>query len=261
MRLRWRHGRRWPVRWRPQDGGCDPGQLQGLASALGLNPTAGHDARDLRGARPGGRDARDVRLQSGGAETAEGAAGPLETVEIHGEARPAGPNTALEPATVEPRLYRRDPPGRQRTADPGRLPRPEPDRDPAVDRAAGPGRRARRDAPDSREVRRPPGADGSDAARASAQAAALGWPGQGARGSGRAGRVCMDADDEPARARSGRPDDAHDRRRPAGGPSVGLRRFAGRREGHLDQLPASLDRHGQDARTRGSGDRRRARAR
>lgn len=81
-------------------GGLDPAQLQGLASALGLGQAAGHDARGPRGARADGRDARDVRLQSGGAEVREQAAGPLETVEIHGEGRRAGPNTALEPATV-----------------------------------------------------------------------------------------------------------------------------------------------------------------
>ena len=81
-------------------GGLGPGQLQGLASMLGLGGMAGHDARDPRGMRIGGRDARDVRTQTGRDATREGGGGKLETIEIHGEGRLAGPNTTPEPATV-----------------------------------------------------------------------------------------------------------------------------------------------------------------
>ncbi|MGA3058583.1 MAG: hypothetical protein ABSE70_11215 [Candidatus Limnocylindrales bacterium] len=81
-------------------GGLGPGQLQGLASALGLGPMQGRDARDPRGARMDGRDARDVRTETG-RDAARGGGGEKgATIEIHGEARPAGPNTVLEPATV-----------------------------------------------------------------------------------------------------------------------------------------------------------------
>ena len=81
-------------------GSLGPGQLQGLASALGLGGMQGHDARDPRGARLDGRDARDVRLQSGGAAARDGGGAKLETIEIHGEARLACPNARSEPATV-----------------------------------------------------------------------------------------------------------------------------------------------------------------
>ncbi len=80
-------------------GGFSPGQLQGLASVFGLAGMPGRDARDPRGMRIDGRDARAVRLQAGGDATRE-AGGKLETIEIHGEGRPAGPNTTSEPATV-----------------------------------------------------------------------------------------------------------------------------------------------------------------
>jgi hypothetical protein len=82
-------------------GGLNPGQLQGLAGALGLGGMQGHDARDPRGMRAGGRDARDVRTQTGRDATRDGGDGKkLETIEIHGEGRLAAPNTTPEPATV-----------------------------------------------------------------------------------------------------------------------------------------------------------------
>jgi hypothetical protein len=82
-------------------GALDVGQLAGLAGALGLTGMQGHDARDPRGMRIGGRDARDVRMQSG-RDIAQGDAptGKGETIELSGEARLAGPNTAAEPATI-----------------------------------------------------------------------------------------------------------------------------------------------------------------
>ncbi|MGD0123121.1 MAG: hypothetical protein ABSC46_11240 [Candidatus Limnocylindrales bacterium] len=81
-------------------GGLNPGQLQGLASALGLGGMQGRDARDPRGMGVGGRDARDVRTQTGRDATRDGGGKKLETIEIHGEGRLAGPNTTPEPATV-----------------------------------------------------------------------------------------------------------------------------------------------------------------
>ncbi len=81
-------------------GGLGPGQLQGLASALGLGGKPVRDARDPRGARQDGRDARDVRTQSRAETTARDGGEKGEAIEIHGEARPAGPNAALEPAIV-----------------------------------------------------------------------------------------------------------------------------------------------------------------
>jgi hypothetical protein len=78
----------------------DPGQLQGLASALGLSGAPKGDVRDQRGARLDGRDSRDVRTETG-RDSARGAAGgKLKTIEIRGEGRLAGPKTAPEPATV-----------------------------------------------------------------------------------------------------------------------------------------------------------------
>jgi hypothetical protein len=81
-------------------GGLGPEQLQGLVSALGLGGKPGQDARGPRGARLDGRDARDVRLQSGGDAARDGGGQKGATIEIHGEARPAGPNATPEPATV-----------------------------------------------------------------------------------------------------------------------------------------------------------------
>jgi|GEM_PF-1541919 len=81
-------------------GGLGPGGLQGLASVLGVGGLQGHDARDPRGMRVGGRDARDVRSQTGRDMAGVGGGEKLEAIEIHGEGRPAGPNAALEPATV-----------------------------------------------------------------------------------------------------------------------------------------------------------------
>ena len=81
-------------------GGFDPGQLQGLASVLGLGGMQGRDARDPRGMGVGGRDARDVRTQTGRDAIRDGGGKKLETIEIHGEGRLAGPNTTSEPATV-----------------------------------------------------------------------------------------------------------------------------------------------------------------
>jgi hypothetical protein len=81
-------------------GGLGPEQLQGLVSALGLGGKQGQDARGPRGARSDGRDAGDVRLQSGGDVARDGRGEKGATIEIHGEARPAGPNVVAEPATV-----------------------------------------------------------------------------------------------------------------------------------------------------------------
>ena len=80
-------------------GGLGPGQLAGLAGMLGLGGMQG-DARDPRGMRVGGRDSRDVRTQTGRDATRDGAGGKIETIEIHGEGRVAGPKTASEPTTV-----------------------------------------------------------------------------------------------------------------------------------------------------------------
>jgi hypothetical protein len=81
-------------------GGLGPGQLQGLAGVLGLGGTQGHDARDQRGMRIGGRDARDVRTQTGRDANRDGGAEKLATIEIHGEGRLAAPNAVSEQATV-----------------------------------------------------------------------------------------------------------------------------------------------------------------
>jgi hypothetical protein len=81
-------------------GGLGPGQLQSLAGLFGLGAMQGHDARDPRGMRIGGRDARDVRLQTGRDMARDGAGGKLETIEIHGEGRLAGPSTVPEPAII-----------------------------------------------------------------------------------------------------------------------------------------------------------------
>ena len=80
--------------------GMDASQLQSLAGALGLGGMQVQDARDPRGARVGGRDSRDVRTQTGRDSTRDGGGDKLETIEIRGEGRLAGPNTTLEPATV-----------------------------------------------------------------------------------------------------------------------------------------------------------------
>jgi hypothetical protein len=80
-------------------GGIDLNQLQGLASALGMGGLPAHDARDPRGNRPDGRDARDVRLQPGAARDGGGGA-KIETIEIKGEGRPAGPNQTSQEAVV-----------------------------------------------------------------------------------------------------------------------------------------------------------------
>jgi len=79
--------------------GLGPGGLQGLAGAFGLSGLAGRDARDPRGAGIGGRDARDVRTQTGRDIQREPAA-RLDTIELHGEGRLAGPTTTSEAATV-----------------------------------------------------------------------------------------------------------------------------------------------------------------
>jgi hypothetical protein len=80
--------------------GLGPGGLQGLAGAVGLGGMEGHDARDPRGMRMGGRDSRDVRTQAGRDAAREGGGEKLETIEIHGEGRLAGPGTVSEPATI-----------------------------------------------------------------------------------------------------------------------------------------------------------------
>jgi hypothetical protein len=81
-------------------GGLDPSQLQGLAGMLGLGGMQGGDARDRRGPRVDGRDSRDVRAATGRDATRGGGGEKLETIEIHGQGRLAGPNTTSEPATV-----------------------------------------------------------------------------------------------------------------------------------------------------------------
>jgi hypothetical protein len=88
-------------------GGIGPGGLSGLAGAFGMPGMPGMggmpmpDARDPRGVRMGGRDARDVRTQTGRDATRDGGAGQkLETIDIHGQGRIAGPGTVSEPATV-----------------------------------------------------------------------------------------------------------------------------------------------------------------
>ena len=81
--------------------GLGPGGLQGLAGAVGLDGMQGHDARDPRGMRMGGRDSRDVRTQTGRDATHDDGRGEkLETIEIRGEGRLAGPNATPEPATI-----------------------------------------------------------------------------------------------------------------------------------------------------------------
>ena len=81
-------------------GGFDPSQLEGLAKALGVGAASGRDARDPRGASPDGRDARDVRTQTGRDATRDGGGEKLQAIDIHGEGRLAGPKTTSEPATV-----------------------------------------------------------------------------------------------------------------------------------------------------------------
>jgi hypothetical protein len=81
-------------------GGLAAGQLQGLAGLMGLSGMDGHDARDPRGLRIGGRDSRDVRMQTGrGAQHGE-AAERAQRIEVHGQARPVGPGTTSESATL-----------------------------------------------------------------------------------------------------------------------------------------------------------------
>jgi hypothetical protein len=82
----------------PAGGGFDPSQLQGLASALGMGGMPGRDARDPRGNRPDGRDARDVRTQAPAARDGGGA--KVETIEIRGEGRLAGPGQASAETVV-----------------------------------------------------------------------------------------------------------------------------------------------------------------
>jgi hypothetical protein len=87
-------------------GGLGPGGLQGLAGQFGLSGAgmgqAGqtHDARDPRGVRQGGLDSRDVRTQTGRDANREGGGEKLETIELHGEGRLAGPGKISEPTTV-----------------------------------------------------------------------------------------------------------------------------------------------------------------
>lgn len=78
-----------------------PADLAGLAGMLGL-PQQRRDARDPRGPMGmGGRDSRDVREQSGRDKAVhDGPAPKMEVVEYEGQARPAGPNTALEEAKL-----------------------------------------------------------------------------------------------------------------------------------------------------------------
>jgi len=78
----------------------DPAQLQSLAGALGLSGMPGRDARDPRGSGIAGRDARDVRTETGRDATRDAGGAKLETIEIRGEGRLAGPKTTPEPATV-----------------------------------------------------------------------------------------------------------------------------------------------------------------
>ena len=76
---------------------ADMAGLAGLAGMLGI-PAQRGDARDPRGPMGvSGRDSRDVREQTGRDRSApDGAAPKMEVVEYSGQARPAGPNTALE---------------------------------------------------------------------------------------------------------------------------------------------------------------------
>jgi hypothetical protein len=81
--------------------GQGPADLAGLAGMLGL-PQQRRDARDPRGALGlDGRDSRDVREQ-GSRDMAgrEEPAAKLEVITSKGEARLAGPGTALAPATI-----------------------------------------------------------------------------------------------------------------------------------------------------------------
>jgi hypothetical protein len=81
--------------------GSGPADLAGLAGMLGL-PQQRHDARDPRGALGlDGRDSRDVRKQ-GSRDMAgrEEPAAKLEVITSKGQARLAGPGTALVPATI-----------------------------------------------------------------------------------------------------------------------------------------------------------------
>ncbi|HEX7545054.1 MAG TPA: hypothetical protein VF361_09635, partial [Candidatus Limnocylindrales bacterium] len=81
--------------------GSGPADLAGLAGMLGL-PQQRRDARDPRGALGlDGRDSRDVREQ-GSRDMAgrEEPAAKLEVITSKGEARLAGPGTALAPATI-----------------------------------------------------------------------------------------------------------------------------------------------------------------
>ena len=71
-------------------GGMTPGQLAGLAGALGLGGSPGEKSR---GATIAGRDSQ-ARLDGGGA------ADRGEVMEIRGEARLAGPDTTLEPTVI-----------------------------------------------------------------------------------------------------------------------------------------------------------------
>ncbi len=237
--------------------GCGPGRR--------CSACAQQRARRPRPARADGhrrpRLARRARRRPGATRPATTARAPkLETIEIHGEADRPGRTRRSEPATARHRRDRAD----ARRSEAGRPIRAG-YRDlsliaiSAVDRADRPRRRPRRDALDAREVRRPARADGSAAARASAEAAPDRRPGQGARRSGRAGRVRLDADDGAARARSGWAGDADHRRRAARDPSVGLRGLPAGRAGHVDPLPARLDRDGDAAVARRRRGRRRAR--
>ncbi len=81
-------------------GGLGPGQLQGLASVLGLSGAVPHDARDPRGARLDGRDSRDVRTQTGRDAARDGGGAKVETIEVHGQGRLAAPDVVSEPTTV-----------------------------------------------------------------------------------------------------------------------------------------------------------------
>lgn len=88
-------------------GGLGPGQLTGLAGMLGMPGMAGMmggmqgDMRDPRGMRMGGRDSRDVRTMTGRDAQRSGTEGQgLETIELKGEGRIAGPNAVGEPTTV-----------------------------------------------------------------------------------------------------------------------------------------------------------------
>jgi hypothetical protein len=80
--------------------GIGGGGLEGLAAQLGLGGVQGRDARDPRGAGIGGRDVRDVRTTTGRDANRSDLGAKVETVEIHGEGRIAGPGTTSEPATV-----------------------------------------------------------------------------------------------------------------------------------------------------------------